>query len=212
MNDNLNTDNYHYQVNQQHCDDVMRAADQQRLAKIAAGESKAPRYLLVGLLRSVRQFFNRRPLSEGVGHKTRKTLHHTPSAILVAVLLSCVLLASTFPGWAQPVVDPGQPEPDAQLVHYGVGMYFQARGNHERAIQELTVAIAALPLEGNVYVARADSYVSLKQYAAAISDYTRALELNSEDSLTCAKRAFAFAALGDLDAAQQDFEHVISID
>ena len=112
---------------------------------------------------------------------------------------------------AQPIVDPGQPEPGAELVHYGVGVYFQSRGSHERAIPEFTAAIEALPLAGDAYAARADSYVSLKQYAPAVADYTQVLVLNGEDPLTCAKRAFAFAALGDQDAAQQDFERVMAM-
>jgi tetratricopeptide (TPR) repeat protein len=210
MNDKLTTETYHYRLNQLHRDDVMRAADQERLAQLASDEPKAHPHLVVGLLRSVQQFFDRHHLNMG-GHKTRKTLRHSPSAILAAIIVSGVLLARALPSRAQSIPDPGAPDPNAELVYYGVGMYFQVRGNHEQAIQEFTLTIEALPLEGDVYAARADSFVALEQYAAAIDDYTRALELNGDDRLTLVKRAFTFAALGDLHAAQQDFEHMILI-
>ncbi len=207
MNDNLNTDNYYYQVNQLHQQDIMRAVDQQRLARVASSASETHAELLAGLIRSVRQFFSHQKHFTHRGYAPRR---HIQGMVAMTVIVS-VMLASTFTSQAQSIVDPGQPEPRAELVHYGVGMYFQAHGNHERALQEFTLAIEALPQVAASYTARADSYMSLKQYALAITDYTEALRLNGDDALTCAKRAFAFAAHGDLDAAQLDFERVISM-
>lgn len=98
-----------------------------------------------------------------------------------------------------------------ELVHSGVGMYFQARGNQERESQEFTASIEALPQVGDPNAAGGDSDVALKQYAAAITDYTQALQLNGDDAPTCAKRAFACAAFGNPDAGQHDFEYTISM-
>ena len=211
MNDKLTTDNYQYRANQTHRDDVMRAAEQQRLAQSASGEPQKHGLWMVGLIRSVQHFFDRHLPSLGSSHKFGKTLRHTPSVIFVALFLSWALLGRAFVSRAQPIVDPGQPDPNGEMVHYGVGMYFQARGNQLQAIREFTTALEAFPQMGDAYDARGDSYVSLKQYALATADYTQALELKGDDPFTCTKRAFAFAALGDLDSAQRDFEQAISI-
>jgi tetratricopeptide (TPR) repeat protein len=211
MSDKLTTDNYHYRLDQLHREEVMRADEQQHLAQIASGERKAHYHLMMGLFRSVRQFFSRHPLSGGGSYRTGKALRHTPHAILIAVILTWAALATALPSRAQALIDPGQLERNPERIHYGVGIYFQLRGNYERAIQEFTAAIEIRPQMGDAYAARADSYVALRQYARAIDDYTQALALHGDDPFTCAKRAFTFAALGDLDAAQQDFGYVISL-
>ena len=129
MNGKLNTDNYQYRLNQRHRDDIMRVADQQHLAQIAADEPKEHDPLMVGLIRSVRRLFSRHPMSKGGSRKIGKSLRHTPGAILLAMFLSWALLGRALPSRAQPIIDLGQPDPNVELVHYGVGMYFQERGN-----------------------------------------------------------------------------------
>jgi tetratricopeptide (TPR) repeat protein len=211
MNDKLNSDTYHYRLNQLHRDEVMRAADQERLARLAAGEPKERGYLLVGLIRRARQFFTRHPLSIGGSHKNWRVLRHPPSAMLIAILLSGALLASVFPSHAQDLYDPGQRIQHPERIYYGVGLYFYERENYERAIDQFTRAIEWVPQMGDAYAARADSFAALQQYDLALVDYTQALELNGDNPLTLLKRAFTFAALDDLDAAQRDFEHLISV-
>lgn len=84
MNGKLNTDTYQYRLNQLHRDDIMRAADQQHLAQIAAEEPKDHHPLMAGLIRRVRSLFSRYPMSEGGNPKLGKTLRHIPSAIHLA--------------------------------------------------------------------------------------------------------------------------------
>jgi hypothetical protein len=77
MNDKLNADNYHYRVNLLHRDDVMRTAENQRLAQLAAGEPKPRSHLMSKLIRCMYQLFTRHHLRTG-DHKTRKLLRHAP--------------------------------------------------------------------------------------------------------------------------------------
>ena len=130
--------------------------------------------------------------------------------LLLTTLVVLVFLTAPFVH-AQTVIDPGQPDPNPERTDYQVGVYFQSRGNYERAIAAFSTAIQRQPTLAAAYSARADSYAGLQQYDLAIVDYTQALVLHPQDSLIYVKRAFAFAAQGDLENGQHDFEQVMAI-
>jgi len=102
-----------------------------------------------------------------------------------------------------------QPDPDHPAwVYYQLGLYAQAVGNHHGALEYFSQAISFAPDMTRAYEARGDSYTALQLYGLAVADYTQALTLAPNDMDCYAKRAFAYAASGDLDAARRDFDQI----
>ncbi len=207
MKGTLNTDNYHYQVNQLHRDDVMRAAEQQRLAHPETDAPSSVRRSFVARLIERLTHVLSKPLITRRGLRRLVFHRHVMKGLAVAFIVVSLLTVTGVSHAQADLNDPGQPIQYPERVHYFVGMYFYERENYARAIDEFTLTIERLPQMGDAYAARADSYAALQQYDLAIVDYTRALELNAEDPLVDAKRAVVIATLSELEAARVAVTH-----
>lgn len=113
-------------------------------------------------------------------------------------------------GFAQDLVDAGGSELyHPGLVHYRVGLYFQIRGDHQRAIEKFTQTIHDLPAFGYTYAARADSYVALGNYNQALADYERALAIYPDFVSVLYRRGQVYLMLGESELALADFANAI---
>jgi tetratricopeptide (TPR) repeat protein len=120
-------------------------------------------------------------------------------------------VATTATAHAQlDLIDRGGAEPfNQEMVSYRVGIYFQLRGEHERAIAEFTVTIDGLPHFGEAYAARGDSYTVLGEYEQAITDYNQAIRIYPDYVSALYMRGRALAAIGETDLAMADYANVI---
>lgn len=131
--------------------------------------------------------------------------------LLMVLMMMTAAFAVSMPTYAQSdVVDPGEVKRDGQvLAHYHVGVFYQARGDHERAIAEFTFAIDALPEPAYVYAARGDSYAAIGSYDDAIRDYSAAIDIYPDFVSVLYMRGRAYAALGSTVLATADYINAI---
>lgn len=69
--------------------------------------------------------------------------------------------------------------------------------NHTRAIE-------LAPASAKPYFGRGQSYSDVRDYEAAIKDFTKAIELEPKNPLYYASRASAYCSLGKKDLAKAD--------
>jgi tetratricopeptide (TPR) repeat protein len=131
---------------------------------------------------------------------------------MLAVLLALIItFAAATPTRAQSdLIDPGEtPLNSRALANYHVGVFYQAREDHERAIAEFTRAIDGLPGFGYALAARGDSYAAVGSYDDAIRDYSHALGIYPDFVSVLYARGRAYAALGESDLAIGDYVNAI---
>ena len=125
-------------------------------------------------------------------------------AIVVGLAVNSVVVQ------AQDRADPGSNEPySPALVHYRLGIYYQIKGDHPRAISEFNLTIDGLPLLGYAYAARGDSYAALGEYETAIADYTQAIQIFPDYVSALYTRGRAYATLGETTLAVADYTNAI---
>jgi len=89
------------------------------------------------------------------------------------------------------------------------------QGLHEEAVEEYTKVIDGNPtnsIEIQTYINRAAAYASLKHWEEAISDSTKAIELDPERTLAYMNRAMAYNAIEEYDLAIADCNMALDID
>jgi tetratricopeptide (TPR) repeat protein len=95
------------------------------------------------------------------------------------------------------------------LVTYRVGLFYQVKADHERAIAEFSDVIEVLPEFGVAYAARGDSYVALNDYEHALADYESALSIYPDFVSVLYARGRAYLALGETELAVADFDNAV---
>jgi tetratricopeptide (TPR) repeat protein len=89
-------------------------------------------------------------------------------------------------------------------------------GEWEQAIDSLSIAIGLTETEWwgeeNAYYRRGDSYLELDQYQLAISDFSKAIELDPDWYLPYWAWGVAYHEQGDYDAAILGFDVAIALD
>jgi tetratricopeptide (TPR) repeat protein len=95
------------------------------------------------------------------------------------------------------------------LVNYRVGVFYQLKADHERAIAEFTLAIDGVAGFGTAYAARGDSYAALEDYEHALADYDAALALFPDFVSVLYARGRAYLALGETEQAEADFSSAV---
>jgi len=79
------------------------------------------------------------------------------------------------------------------------GTHYYAKMNYEKAIADLTQAIAYNPSFADAYFWRGNTYLTENRYEAALADYDRALGLKPEFTGVYISRGDHFAAMGSKD-------------
>jgi len=210
MNGKLNTDNYHYHLNQLHRNDAMHDAENQNLAQLAT-EPKTHRSLFAEL----RGLFPRRTSVQSKNGHQIKTLRRLLHLTFAAIFMLAALLATAAPSHAQAQPnahnDPGSNAAfHPELVPFQIGDYYQFRGDQQRAIAEFTKALEILPSYAYAYAARGDSYALIGEYQQAINDYSAAIAIYPDYVSALTTRGSVYTALGIYDLALDDFENAIA--
>jgi len=95
---------------------------------------------------------------------------------------------------------------------YRLARYFQKRGKHKFAVDELLNAIRKDPSFVKAYNALGVSYDSLGQFDLAAKSYKFALQLNPELDYVHNNLGYSYLLNGDLDAAIDAFRKAIALD
>jgi len=101
------------------------------------------------------------------------------------------------------------------LAYLNRGMGFRQAGLPERALEDLTRAIAIDSSQAYAHMAYTDRGIIYKETGRpdlAIEDYTRAVSINPGYADAYANRGIAFNATGRFDRAIADFDRAISLD
>lgn len=93
------------------------------------------------------------------------------------------------------------------------GHWHQANGDHEKAIEDFTAALRLQPesQDSTLWRSRGRAYFVLKQYEEAVSDLSKAIQLNADDQWSLFIRAATRQELGQLDLALVDFTKAIDL-
>lgn len=70
-------------------------------------------------------------------------------------------------------------------------------------IKEYTKAIQSLPDFGKAYSYRAEAYLRVKKYAAALQDCNKAIAMNYNDGITNYRKAVACFELGEFETSRK---------
>jgi tetratricopeptide (TPR) repeat protein len=89
-------------------------------------------------------------------------------------------------------------------AHFGRASIFEDKGENNRALQELDMAIKSVPADKYLHDAKGSLLIKLKQYKAAIAELSTAIKLAPHDSTVYAKRAQAYEALGEKELGRED--------
>ena len=93
-----------------------------------------------------------------------------------------------------------------------IGMFYQSRGDSEKAIKHYTKAIKLKPHFAAAYNNRGAVYYRQGDYNHAIDAYTKAIELNPKNAMTYANRGAAYGAKDDHDHTINDCNIAIELD
>ena len=88
---------------------------------------------------------------------------------------------------------------------------YDDKHKHELALNDYTGAIALNPQDADIFNSRGTTWIALGQYARAVDDFGRALELKPGFEIAMANACFAKAVLGQLDRALFDCNEALRI-
>lgn len=180
---NANPNITSYRMHELTRDAAMRTAARQRLAHEAAGASPV----------RVHELLARRSLRI--------------AAALVAFVL---LMLAAQSASAQALHDDGGGEPyHPALVSFRLGIYYQLKGDHERAVAEFSGTIAAFPMVAEAWAARADSFLALEAFEEALADYDEAIALAPDLVSAVTMRGHTYRQMGETEAALADYSNAI---
>ena len=92
-----------------------------------------------------------------------------------------------------------------------VALMHQSRGEYEKALEVLAQGIAAHPQSAALYAVRGALYLELGEYAKAIADLSKSLELH-ENPDVLVNRALAYKAFGQREDALKDLNRALELD
>ncbi|HET9496686.1 MAG TPA: tetratricopeptide repeat protein [Chloroflexia bacterium] len=155
-----------------------------------------------------------------------ETARRKPNArVLGAVLVLAVLLVGggvgaglilagggnqTAPPAVTPTAQAGQVSANAE-ANYNSGVAAINDGDYDKAISELSEAIAGSPDYAEAYFYRAIAYRSNMMYNEAIADFTRTLELEPDSVYPYYERGLAYTYAGIATRAIEDFTRAIEL-
>lgn len=126
---------------------------------------------------------------------------------------------------AEPVFDPLGPPLDWDGIaklrgkHYALARQYGLAGNHQLAVEEFTKAIQEYPNDSELYTDRGYALAQVKRYHEALSDaetYFKLVNQKVSDPTDFAPayrlRAIAYAGLGRLEEAVEDYKRAIEFD
>jgi tetratricopeptide (TPR) repeat protein len=116
---------------------------------------------------------------------------------------------------AQPAADTGAAEsadPQAGAAHLAGAEELHRRGDTVGALRKITQAIAADPTNSEYYAKRAALLAHVDLLPKAISDISRAIELDGDDPRLRNMRGYYYLTQQNYERATQDFNDAIGLD
>ncbi|MBR0895340.1 caspase family protein [Bradyrhizobium tropiciagri] len=128
-------------------------------------------------------------------------------AVFVAV---AVASATVVPASAQTIQSTPEKNPAVARSNSAAIALFK-RGDYQGALSALDGIIQRFPESGLAYANRGGVYFQIKKYDEAIKDYTQAIGLGRNDTMTVLDRASAYSKNGEFDRALDDCNAIIRI-
>ena len=97
---------------------------------------------------------------------------------------------------------------------FALGQRLAGAGEHEMAVKKFGAAIAALPADVRLYVARGESQCALGAHRRAVYDFSMAIRLEPEVAAHHRARGLAFVRLGQLTSlpgALHDYDTAVEL-
>lgn len=99
--------------------------------------------------------------------------------------------------------------PDNWRTHHNFAISLAMKGDYQRAIDELSLAIDLQPDYPNSYFNRGELHFQTENFASAIADYSMAIELNSNDAQYYNSRAHSRLMLESHSEALDDYRQAV---
>jgi tetratricopeptide (TPR) repeat protein len=97
-------------------------------------------------------------------------------------------------------------------AYFGLGSIYYLKGDYARAISNLDRAVELkTPREGLYLTYRGYAYHARGQFDLAVADYSRVIELHSDDANAFLHRSIAYNAIGNYDRALDDCHQAIRL-
>lgn len=98
----------------------------------------------------------------------------------------------------------------AYETHMYDGRFFSGQGQYDRAIEEFTKAIAIDPDSAEAYYSRGLAYIMIEDYASAVKDYDKAIELDPS-AVAYNNRCWSYYKMGEYEQALPDCERSLQL-
>lgn len=103
-------------------------------------------------------------------------------------------------------------DPKSEEAFYGRGLYFQDHDELDKAIQDYTTLSQINPKNKQAYFNLGYlHYTYLKVYDQAVKHYTQAIACDSYYAEAFYNRGLSYEAMGNIEAAKQDYEKALSL-
>ncbi len=97
-------------------------------------------------------------------------------------------------------------------VRRHVAAVYENQGLYELAMEQYEAALVAEPRAADLFIGIARNHWAQQQLAAAIANFTRAIEYEPDNAAAYDGRGFMYFLLGDYNKAQEDFVIAVDLD
>jgi tetratricopeptide (TPR) repeat protein len=101
-------------------------------------------------------------------------------------------------------------DPDSYLAHAHLAQFLAKAGDFRAALAHWDTLLRRDP-QPRTYVLRGDAYLQQHDFASALRDYNRAIDLKPDLARAYCQRGNLYYEQGRLDQARQDWEHVLQL-
>ena len=151
--------------------------------------------------------------------KYNEALDYLPSyAPAIDGKANLLIMMEDYKGAGKLVDDAIKKNSDYPQFYLTRGIVLIHKGKYEDALDDLNRALDLSQgsnnkiLENKIYVNRGAAYQKLLQYDAALSDYSKAIQLNDNNPNVFLYRGYLYYQTNEYDEALKDFDIVIEID
>jgi tetratricopeptide (TPR) repeat protein len=109
------------------------------------------------------------------------------------------------------VIDAKQPTPMLYYDHVGRGIAYAKKNQHEQALADFDAALKLKPGDADALFRRAGTRLQLKQYQAAIDDFSASITVDGTNAMAYRLRGFAYNTLGNDKAAGADYDKACAL-
>jgi hypothetical protein len=109
------------------------------------------------------------------------------------------------------VIEAKQPTPMLYYDHVGRGIAYAKKSQHDQALADFDAALKLKPDDADALFRRAGTHLQLKQYQAAIDDFSASIMVDGTNAMAYRLRGFAYNTLGNDKAAGADYDKACAL-